>query len=324
MKNTADTVPRSLVRAHFDFDFDAVGRLPASVAFVSFGHNTSGWCRKELVDGGFVPSDDFIFDLRQSLGDPLKNDRVIKGEGSSSEKTQLAVLAQANFASVVEAMVGQAFEMLGSADAAAIIIPAGCASGFHRAEVACDVANSICNQYVMSDGSKVFQSQTFKLAQCTSRKDAMSQLGHAWDWASSDPWTDIPIPDEIFGTIGARRSRDASVTIIDLIEFMKGTQLWWLGEMCPGIVKVDSQSPAQSPAQSPSEADDDVESSPPPGSPPPVPSASAPKTLAGDVYRLQAKRVRKDQEAPHDMKPAATTIKPTYLQNDCRLKRNSM
>jgi hypothetical protein len=66
-----------------------------------------------------------------------------------------------------------------------------------------------------TDGGKLLESQVFHLSSCTSKRDAQSQLRHAWDRSSSDaaPWAHIPMPSQIFGKAGCLRSRDASASI---------------------------------------------------------------------------------------------------------------
>jgi hypothetical protein len=280
--------------------------LPRSVAIVAFGVETSPWALRMLIDEGYVSAAAKVFDLRARLSDPLGSDRVRHGEDGSSEKTQLAVMSQPKFATVVEDICGAVFELIAEEEER-LFIAVHCRTGFHRAWVASDSAASVINSLFGShDGQKVFECQVYHLSSSTSKGDAISTLQHAWDWSSSDtaPWRHIPLTHELFGKAGCNRSRQASATIDRLENFVTEVQQWWDSQIAPGLPAPASSpeveaSPMESPVESPSEKAESIAES---VDHPSRPSVKQPATITGDIARLQSRRQEKDKEAPHVMK----------------------
>ena len=279
-------------------------QLPRSVSFVSFGHKTSAWARAAIENVGYINDRKWFVDLRDFLDDPLGSDRVRHGENGSSEKTQLAVMQQPQFAGVIESVVGQVFEMLAE-ECDHLLIPLACKTGDHRAYVSAEVASSIVNSFFDGrNGQKLFESQCFHLSTCTSGGDARSLLTHAWDWADSAtaPWAAIPLTSDLFGKKACLRSRSGSATIDRLEAFLVDSQSWWDSQITPGLSPLPEGPSPEGTPPSPS-----PESTPPPPSPSPPrrPTVKAPDTMQGAMHRLQAKRKQKDIEAPHVMKASS-------------------
>ena len=102
------------------------------VAVLSFGMQTDGHL-KALLDKEYPDWQDCAFDLRQSLRDPLGQDRVSHLQNGTDDKTVVAVVGQAKWADVATDIVTVATSKV-SSDKAGLLIVLYCTKGQHRSD----------------------------------------------------------------------------------------------------------------------------------------------------------------------------------------------
>jgi hypothetical protein len=200
-----------------------------------------------------------------------------------------SVIAQEAFPQVVQNVVNSVLDRVADDPKLdSLLVPAGCASGYHRAEVTTSVAADLLNVLQFSDGSKLFECQVFSMSQANSKHEARALLDRAWDWSRSDPWVAIPIPESIFGEEASRKDRQASANMDALFAFRQQL-VDWVAKVEDTTASDKSPSPSEVPSRSPSPAD----WPPPPPAPSCAPaverkrSATAQSTDEGVVARLQ-------------------------------------
>ena len=220
-----------------------------------------------------------------------------------------SVIAQEAFPQVVQAVVGSVLDRVADDPKLdSLLVPAGCASGYHRAEVTTYVAADLLNVLQFSDGTKLFECQVYSMSQANSKHEARALLDRAWDWSHSDPWVAIPIPTSIFGEEASRKDRQAAANMDALFAFRRQL-VDWVARVEGATASDKSPSPSEVPSRSPSRA----VLPPPPPAPSSAPaverkrSPTAQSSVDGVVARLQ-KRGRWDSAVQPVSTPAGSAI----------------
>ena len=220
------------------------------------------------------------------------------------------MLAQDGTVPVVTSIVKTALDQLAFSDDIRIVIPVGCATGFHRADMIGRLATDCLNALVLpgtveggSDGvqPKVFECQLFSLAACKNKGESQAHLGRAWKWAES-AWCGMGTPHELTGTSASCIDPDANGSIQQLYRMLEKMNEW-LADLDAAAAEGEAQSiddanieeaPERSPASEAPErspAGSEAPESEPAVDVPPPPSQAPGRheTQAANVKRLRAR-----------------------------------
>ena len=102
------------------------------VAVLSFGMAADGYL-KPLLDDEYPDWRDCAFDLRQTLRDPLGEDRVSHLDNGTADKTVVAVVGQEKWPQVATDIVATATSKV-SSHKAGLLIVLYCTKGQHRSD----------------------------------------------------------------------------------------------------------------------------------------------------------------------------------------------
>ena len=131
-----------------------------------------------------------VHNLRDKLGDPLKQDRVRFQEDGRYPKTQLAVYGQDQFAFVVNEIVDDIVEHVTKMEGDGVWKGMFCKSSFHRADTTRRTVEAVLNSLSMPDGTRLVNCQGFSLSHVNGKNEGIHTIERSLQWMT--PWAIMP------------------------------------------------------------------------------------------------------------------------------------